>query len=1257
MEKMKIIFTGGGTGGHVYPNIAIYEVIKEKYPESQFLYLGTKKGAENRIIRNISQPIEFVNILSKAIPQKIKSLKTIISIFYIFFGTLKSFFIIKKFKPDIVIGSGGYASAPILFAASLLKLKIFIHEQNAVPGRLNRFVSKFATRIGVSFPSSYKYLPDNKVVITGYPLRRSIRFNRSENIKAKYDIPEKNKVVFVFGGSGGARTINRAIVEIIPMLLAIKDLTIILSTGRGYSKNYKAFDDTVRILQEMDISSDIKGKFIIREYFDNIDEIYSITDLIVSRAGAGTIKEITTLGIPSILIPKINLPDDHQILNANEVKKMGGARVVYEEVINKDNKQIIYIPGKALLNVIKETLFEGNHLFNMRKHLREGEKQNSSELILKEIEQIVLGEEKAKEKQIKIFYLQSEDTEKSYELIFDSTTFGNSFLSDVYLEINDDDILFTIRNLTNGDKLVLKRVKGKILLNGQDVNEWIEIKEGDRLEIGDKTYFLKSYFEKVEKIDFEKSTSSKIMGSSFGIIVSRIGGFLREVVIAAIFGAGRATDIFVIGLTISNFMRRIVAENALENAFLPIFQRIFHRSSRKKTWEHASSIINVTILLSFIFTIIGIILTPVILKIICPSFVEKGMMHETVNMTRLMFPYLFLVTIAAVFATYLKAFNKFGIAESSAVFFSIGTITGIWVFYSVIGIYSLALGVLLGGLMQILILIPFVTRIFRNKSLQYSYKPHISFNTQTNKKYYFQLGPISIDVFLSKTSEIVDKILASGLKIGSIAYLHFSIAIFRLPFSFISQAINGVILKEFSDKIALFEKDKAKKLFLDGIKTNLFLLTPVSILMIFLSGPIVSLLLERGKFNIFMVHNTSIALKFYSIGLIGWGIHSLTTRIFSARMDIKTSMILNFFMLLTNVGLSIYLVSTSLKFAGLALATSISFILFSFIRIVVLKSCLKKEDIFIKYKEISISFVKTLLASLFMIIVLVQAKFIFDQIEFSSKPVGNLVLIISLSFIGVSIYFLFSLMLKNTEILIFKKGLLRKKNNIPISMLSPFNFLEKVLKNPDEFKRDYYYKINIYLANRRWEVRNIGIKLIGLFKDKTKANCLIEILKSKKEKGFIKRNSLISLRELNIWNVEIKELIRKMLSDPYYEVRVAAIDYLTENITSPDDYDYFRDLIHIKLKKSTIEESISYIRLIATLGNKEDLQYLKNFYLCSNSLLREELLELFYSYYKRNILSSDETKEQINKILITSNNLMPEFKMKSIINKIYKEID
>ncbi len=289
MEKKKVVFTGGGTGGHVYPNIAIYETLKEHYPDASFLYIGTKKGAESRIVKNISQPIEFVDVLSRGIPQRIKSIKTLIALFYIFLGTIKSYFILKRFKPDVIIGSGGYVAAPVLFAASLLRLKVFIHEQNAVPGRLNRFIARFASKVGVSFSSTANYFPEDKVVVTGYPLRKSIRYSKEENIKEKYNIPEKNKVVFIFGGSGGARTINTALAEIIPTLIGIDGLTVILSTGRGYSNEYKAFEDTLKIFKDVGVPPEVDGKLIVREYFDNIDEIYSIADLIVSRAGAGTI--------------------------------------------------------------------------------------------------------------------------------------------------------------------------------------------------------------------------------------------------------------------------------------------------------------------------------------------------------------------------------------------------------------------------------------------------------------------------------------------------------------------------------------------------------------------------------------------------------------------------------------------------------------------------------------------------------------------------------------------------------------------------------------------------------------------------------------------------------------------------------------------------------------------------------------------------------------------------------------------------------
>lgn len=1256
MKQLKIVFTGGGTGGHVYPNIAIYETLKEKYPGASFLYIGTKQGAEGRIVKNISQPIEFVEVLSRGIPQNIRSLKTLFALFIIFLGTIKSYFILRKFKPDVIVGSGGYVAAPVLFAASLLKLKVFIHEQNAVPGRLNRVIARFATRVGVSFSSTANFFPEDKVVVTGYPLRKSIRFKKEESIKAKYNIPEKNKVIFIFGGSRGARSINTAIAELVPMLMAADDMTVILSTGRGYSNEYKAYDDTVRIFEDIGIPSEIEGKLIIREYFDNIDEIYSITDLVICRAGAGTIKEITTLGLPSILIPKIDLPGDHQILNAREVQRIGGAEIVYEAVKYEQGRRVIYVPETALLESIRKTLNDGETLFNMRKNLRQVEKQNSTELILNELEQILGGKEKSLEEQLKIFYLQARESEKNIELTFDSTTVGNSYLCDIYLEGIEDETLVDLKIISKGEKIVVRRLKGSARVDGAEVENWVEINEGSQLEIGGKTFVLKSYLEKIEKVQIEKSTTAKVLGSSFGIMLSRVGGLFRIMVIAAFFGTGKATDIFVVGLTFANFMRRIVAENALENAFLPIFSRIFHRTSRKKTWEAASSIVNFTLSLSVVFTLIGIILAPLMVDIFFPSYEVKGMAVESVNLTRIVMPYLFLVTLAAVMATYLKAFDRFGIAESSTIFFSVGTIAGILVFHRVAGLYSLGYGILLGGFLQVLFLLPFVVKVLHHKSMQFSYKPVINFTSPTNKKYYYQLGPISLDVILAKSSEMVGKVLASGLKVGSLAYLHFALIIYQLPFAVISQAISSVILKEFSEKIALFDKEKARRLFIDGIKTNVFLLTPVSVLMIVLAQPLVSLLLERGSFDAVSVQNSAYALQFYSIGLIGWGIHTLTVRIFAARIDIKTSVILNFFMLLVNVLLCILLIRTSLDFAGVALATSISFLLFAVIRIIVLKIKLGKEQIIVNYRELLVSFFKTTLATTLMVIVLVEARFIFKEIDFTSRFIENIFTLISLTFIGISVYLLTSLMLKNTELLIFKRKLLKKGATVPVSMLSPFGFLEKVSKDVDAYKDDYFYKISIYISSGRWEIRNVGVKLIGLFKDKSKAGYLVDILTSGKENGFIKRNALHSLRQLNYWNADIKKLLLELLTDGYYEVRVAAIRYLAQGST-PNDYETFREQVYKRMKKGHMEEQLALLRLIAKTGDKGDLRLLGKLYLSGNSLIREELLQVLHSFYRRKLMTGDEVREQVQKILITSNNLNPEFRLKAVIKKIYKEIE
>jgi hypothetical protein len=547
-------------------------------------------------------------------------------------------------------------------------------------------------------------------------------------------------------------------------------------------------------------------------------------------------------------------------------------------------------------------------------------------------------------------------------------------------------------------------------------------------------------------------------------------------------------------------------------------------------------------------------------------------------------------------------------------------------------------------------------KTLRRPELEFSYRPIIKIKNTSIRKYFSQLPPLFSDAFLSQSANVVEKFLASSLGSGSLSYLYFSMEIFRLPFAVISRSIDNVVLKDFSEHTALFDNDKTKKFFINGIRINLFLLAPISILTIVLATPLVSLLLERFHFSAQAVANTALALQYYAIGLIGWGLHSLTTRIFAARLDNQTAKSLNFFMLIFNIPLVFSLVKTSLKFAGVALATSISYLIFALIRVVILRNKLNRDGIPVKSSEIISILVKTLSACLLMVIAIVEAKFVFNRIHFNSRVIENIILCVSLSFMGTAIYFLSSLLFKNSGVLVFKKKNANAKSNVPISLLSPFRFLEIVSVNPDFYKNEYRYKISIYLSNTNWEIKNIGIKLIGLFKEKGKSAYLVNMLVAGQGNGFMRRNALQALKVINLWNPEIKELLLRLLKDRYFEVRVAALDILRENI-SEAEYEDLKNPIYFKLRHGKFEEKTACLRLIARKGNASDLEQLGPLYLDSNSLIREELLELLYVFYRRGLLSNAEIKNHIEQVLITSNHLAPEFKIKSIINRIYREIN
>ena len=193
----------------------------------------------------------------------------------------------------------------------------------------------------------------------------------------------------------GARTINHAAAAIIPRLLALPNLFVIMSTGKAYGKGYKAYDDTVKVLEQKGYPPEIEGRLLVREYFDNIAEIYAMSDLVVSRAGAGAIQEITAMGLPAVLVPKIDLPADHQILNAREVEKIGGARILYEETGGGKKKNEIFLEPEAFFHAIEEILAAPDQLERMRKSLLAVNRPDSTAIILDNLEDIISQENRS----------------------------------------------------------------------------------------------------------------------------------------------------------------------------------------------------------------------------------------------------------------------------------------------------------------------------------------------------------------------------------------------------------------------------------------------------------------------------------------------------------------------------------------------------------------------------------------------------------------------------------------------------------------------------------------------------------------------------------------------------------------------------------------------------------------------------------------------------------------------------------------------
>ncbi len=323
---MKVIMTGGGTGGHIYPAIAIADKIKRKHPEAEILFVGTKRGMEKDLVPKNGYAIRFITVSGFHRKKLWKNIKTAMDLAK---GNLQVKKLLQEFQPDLVIGTGGYVCGPVVRAAYKKGIRTYIHEQNAFPGVTNKLLEKFVDKVFISFPESKEYFKDqNKLIVTGNPIRKSFLICGMSNSREKMKINPSEFVILCFGGSLGAGKINSTMIHVIEAVSGMQDTRLYFITGRNY------YQKVCTSLEENEI--ELNENINILEYADNMHEYLSAADLVISRAGALTVSEITACGKASILIPSPNVTGNHQFFNAKVVADKGGAIIMEEKDLTEE---------------------------------------------------------------------------------------------------------------------------------------------------------------------------------------------------------------------------------------------------------------------------------------------------------------------------------------------------------------------------------------------------------------------------------------------------------------------------------------------------------------------------------------------------------------------------------------------------------------------------------------------------------------------------------------------------------------------------------------------------------------------------------------------------------------------------------------------------------------------------------------------------------------------------------------------------------
>ena len=316
---MKIIVSGGGTGGHIYPALTLIDAIKNKRPDAEFLYVGTEKGLEADIVPKAG--INFVALKMEGGLERHFTLENIFRAADAVWSIKRASDIVKNFKPSAVVGTGGYVCGPILLAASLLKVPTLIQEQNAVAGVTNKILSKFVDKIAVGTRDALKNFPPDKTTYTGNPIRKEVLAAKKSDGLKEFNFTDDKPIVLISGGSRGARSINNAMIDVLKSAAEKNSAQFLHVTGKG------EFDSVMEKLSDLD-APNVK----IVPYLYNMPTAMAMADLAIFRAGATGLAELTARGVPAVLIPYPFAAENHQEFNARSLVDAGAARMI----LNKD---------------------------------------------------------------------------------------------------------------------------------------------------------------------------------------------------------------------------------------------------------------------------------------------------------------------------------------------------------------------------------------------------------------------------------------------------------------------------------------------------------------------------------------------------------------------------------------------------------------------------------------------------------------------------------------------------------------------------------------------------------------------------------------------------------------------------------------------------------------------------------------------------------------------------------------------------------